>query len=433
MCVFLYNIILLAETRRNTSKVGASRRKSKFLNLFNIVTFPNTFCSHPSGLSGTCYSPSDCRERGGTPGGVCASGFGVCCLFQQLCGKPMGENTTFLMTDVSASSCVYTICKRNPSITLLRLDFTQFDISPPFTCGASSESVACTTTDGPLIGDCIYDSFTVTSPGTRAPPVICGYNTGQHMYVRASEDCNNIIFNFALEKTFTRNWNIQVSQLDEFANQDTLPPSGCLQWHAGTGAGVVSNFNFKDSDSFHLSSQKYSICWRREMGKCSLCFSPGYFALSNVPSKVPSTSTTSWTTKAGFTDSICCSEDSPSANCGTSGANDFIEIDNSRASSASDNSVVGDGSRYCGRFLAVDSSSVTYSAGSTSTVCTAALPFRMRVNFSPGEVLSSTSSSVCSTSSKTGDTVDECSKFRKFGNKKGTLGFQLYWWQVDCS
>ena len=128
----------------------------------------------------------------------------------------------------------------------------------------------------------------------------------------------------------------QVSQLDQFSHQSFLPPPGCLQWLTGTGAGVVKNFNYKDSDSFHLSSQSYSICWRREKGKCSLCFSPGYFGLSNVPSKVPSSSTTSWSTKAGFTDSICCSADSPSANCGTSGANDFIEIENSRASSASD-------------------------------------------------------------------------------------------------
>merc|ERR1712013_41809 len=143
--------------------------------------------------------------------------------------------------------------------------------------------------------------------------------------------------------------------------------------------------------------------------------------------------TTSWSTKAGFTDSICCSADSPSANCGTSGANDFIEIENSRASSASDSTTNGDGTRYCGRFFAVDSSTVTYKAGATSTVCTAALPFRMRVHFSPGEVLSSTSSTVCSTRSSSGDTVDECSKFRKFGNSRGTLGFQLHWWQVDCS
>ena len=164
-------------------------------------------------MNGTCYSPSDCRERGGSAGGVCASGFGVCCMFQQHCGKAMGENTTYLQTDVSSSACMYTICKSNPFISLLRLDFNQFDIAPPFTCRGSSASVSCSTTDGPLIGDCIYDSFTVTSPGSIAPPVICGYNTGQHMYVPASDDCNSIIFNLALSKSHTRNWSIKVHVL----------------------------------------------------------------------------------------------------------------------------------------------------------------------------------------------------------------------------
>ena len=55
------------------------------------------------------------------------------------------------------------------------------ELAQPFTCGSSSTPVQCSTTDGPLIGDCLYDSLTVTSPGNPAPPVICGYNTGQHM------------------------------------------------------------------------------------------------------------------------------------------------------------------------------------------------------------------------------------------------------------
>ena len=43
--------------------------------------------------------------------------------------------------------------------------------------------------------------------------------------------------------------------------------------------GVVQNFNFKDVNSFHLSSQRYSICWRRERGYCALCLAVGYFGL----------------------------------------------------------------------------------------------------------------------------------------------------------
>ena len=47
----------------------------------------------------------------------------------------------------------YKVCKCNPLISQIRLDFTTFELAPPFTCGSSSTSVTCTTTDGPLIGN----------------------------------------------------------------------------------------------------------------------------------------------------------------------------------------------------------------------------------------------------------------------------------------
>ena len=67
--------------------------------------------------------------------------------------------------------CIYTICRANPNVILLRLDFDEFNIAQPFTCGSSSTSVACTTSDGPRIGDCIYDSMTVTTPGSPVRPL----------------------------------------------------------------------------------------------------------------------------------------------------------------------------------------------------------------------------------------------------------------------
>ena len=51
------------------------------------------------------------------------------------------------------------------------------------------------------------------------------------------------------------------------------------------------------------------------------------------------------------------------------------------------------------------------------------------------QVLSSTAANVCGTSratALTGDTSDECSSFRTYGQRKGTLGFQLNYWQTDC-
>ena len=419
---------------------GGRSRHQKFLNLFSVIRFSNTPCHGIEGVNGTCYTKKECGIRGGQVSGSCAGGFGVCCTFSLGCGSMTSENCTYLTTDTSTSMCDYTVCKCNPDITLLRLDFAEFELAQPFTCGSSSTPVQCGVSDGPLIGDCIYDTFTVTSPGNPSPPVICGYNTGQHMYVEASDLCNKIVINMELLKVFTRRWDIKVTQYEGTQDQRFLAPPGCLQWLTGS-LGTIQNFNFKDENSYHLSSQRYSICWRRERGKCSLCMAIGYFGMSNVPSKVPSSSTTPWTRLAGYSDSICCSEDSPTANCGTAGANDFIEIEGARQPPANGVFNVGDGNRFCGRWLGLGGPTTvvptyTYSAqNALRTICTQVIPYRLRVTFSDGEVLSSTAANVCGTSrptAATGDTEDECSEFRLYGNRKGTLGFQLDWWQNDC-
>ena len=36
------------------------------------------------------------------------------------------------------------------------------------------------------------DTLTVSNPGFSNPPTICGYNTGQHMWVPAADSCNQI-------------------------------------------------------------------------------------------------------------------------------------------------------------------------------------------------------------------------------------------------
>ena len=169
-----------------------------------------------SGINGTCYTKKECGKRGGSLSGSCAGGFGVCCTFSLGCGAMTSENCTYLSTDVSSSSCAYTICKCNPEVKLLRLDFTEFDIAQPFTCGSSSTPVQCGISDGPLIGDCIYDSLTVTTPSSPAPLVTWawGYNTWQHMYVEASSLCNKIVINMELLKVSTRKWDINVTQYD---------------------------------------------------------------------------------------------------------------------------------------------------------------------------------------------------------------------------
>ena len=33
---------------------------------------------------------------------------------------------------------------------------------------------------GSSLGDCVTDSFSITSPGSEGTPIICGFNSGQH-------------------------------------------------------------------------------------------------------------------------------------------------------------------------------------------------------------------------------------------------------------
>jgi len=33
---------------------------------------------------------------------------------------------------------------------------------------------------GASLGDCVTDSFSITTPGSEGTPVICGFNSGQH-------------------------------------------------------------------------------------------------------------------------------------------------------------------------------------------------------------------------------------------------------------
>ena len=46
---------------------------------------------------------------------------------------------------------------------------------------------------------CLIDTFQVTNPGGPTPPTICGTNSGEHMYVESSAQCNVLDFAFGNE------------------------------------------------------------------------------------------------------------------------------------------------------------------------------------------------------------------------------------------
>ena len=136
----------------------------------------------------------------------------------------------------------------------------------------------------------MYDQFNVMSPGHASPPTICGYNTGQHMFVPMSDQC--ITINIDIDTTLSTNvvarkWTMKIIQYE--AGNQMAPDGNCLQYLT-LDYGTIANFNYdttasgsvaaaaaqaaSTSQQYHLSNQHYDICIRRKQGYCSMCFSP---------------------------------------------------------------------------------------------------------------------------------------------------------------
>merc|ERR1719435_699224 len=188
----LVTVCRATEAEGNKTAEDDHDRAKKALSVFSVVTFPNSACGASTGFNGTCYTSSECSSKGGTASGTCASSFGVCCVFSLSCGGSSSANNSYAIissysTSSDADPCSYTFCKTNTDVCKLRIDFDKMVLAGPW--GISSTAVV---TDGPRATDCGYDTLTVTNPGGASPPIICGYNTGQHMFIPASDSCNTI-------------------------------------------------------------------------------------------------------------------------------------------------------------------------------------------------------------------------------------------------
>ena len=126
-------------------------------------------------------------------------------------------------------------------------------------------------------GDCVTDTMTISSPGKIGSPIICGYNTDQHMILDVGLGCQQVNFNIGAT-TSTRSWDIYVTQYT-CGQEDLGGPPGCLQYHTGT-TGLLKNFGYPSSNSAtatdvstsHLQNQMYQICIRRSSGYCYICY-----------------------------------------------------------------------------------------------------------------------------------------------------------------
>ena len=120
------------------------------------------------------------------------------------------------------------------------------------------------------VSRCIDDQFSVTSPGNAAPPVICGTNTGDHMYVNVNDGstCSDLVFQLSATATVTRSWAIKITQFS--CDDANKAPEGCLQYFFGSTTGTLRSFN--KANNAHLADQNQAICIRRESNTCQICY-----------------------------------------------------------------------------------------------------------------------------------------------------------------
>ena len=228
------------------------------MSIFTIVTFPNDPCMTGTGNNGTCYSASDCSKLSGRASGSCASGFGVCCLFTSGCGETIVNNGTYFQnsgypsTYDSVGACGATINKCSSGICQIRLDFYDFVLAQPE--GTDHQ--------------CQDDQF-IISGGANPVPVICGTNTGAHVYVDFPVEplTLSVVTN---GNSFSRSFSIKVSQIE--CSSLLRAREGCMQYFTGVSGNFFS-FNYNNANGLMLSNMDYTICVRMGRNFCGIQYS----------------------------------------------------------------------------------------------------------------------------------------------------------------
>lgn len=153
---------------------------------------------------------------------------------------------------------------RQPNVCQIRLDFLKFDL------------------DRPRTGICENDRFVVSGQASNSIiPPICGYNSGQHMYIDLDPgNFSPVTLNVITIGGRPRIFDIRVTYIG--CNSPHKAPSNCLQYQNSL-IGQIKSFNFEEfqvgSGTGYLSGMDYSICFKKPSGYCSITYSvPRQFA-----------------------------------------------------------------------------------------------------------------------------------------------------------
>ncbi|KAL5279938.1 hypothetical protein ACFFRR_004140 [Megaselia abdita] len=275
--------------RQQHVEIVNRKRNERVLHLFPVPV--DGECLSTDGRRiGACFNAYECRNKGGKASGDCAMGFGVCCIFVADCDQTITNNITYLvspnfpsaMANDNITSCGVHVQIMNEEISQLRIDFYHFSLGQP----------------NRTTGVCDGDFFQISATNLSNPVIVCGQNSGQHIYydVGRSSQSNprpmngnfsfseepmeprqsfstspeiiSLSLNFSDRYLPNRLWEMRISQIP-FSQK---APLDCRQYYTGM-EGVVQTFNFADNGR-HLANQNYRICIRQETGMCSIVYQP---------------------------------------------------------------------------------------------------------------------------------------------------------------
>ncbi|RWS25426.1 uncharacterized protein B4U80_13081 [Leptotrombidium deliense] len=234
--------------------------------------------------NGTCMSMNECEKQSGISGGNCGiNRGGICCLFIYSCGNVSKNNLTYFTNPdwplgfQEPFSCSLKVNKINNDICQLKLDFEDFRIVGPQVGEQPFRYYPSISQSPNILGavnrhsNCKDDVFIVNHANRNFQiPLICGVNTGQHMYIPVHHsNSDSILLTFLTGiNQLQRYWKIKITQLS-CTSREQLAPEGCLQYHT-TPTGTVTSFNFQGDH--YLQNIDYSICIKRPIDMCFLTF-----------------------------------------------------------------------------------------------------------------------------------------------------------------
>ncbi|XP_026488029.2 uncharacterized protein LOC113394814 isoform X1 [Vanessa tameamea] len=268
---FLYKNVTASnkEEKRGFLSPGSIFSLGKVLNFFPVGGEKEC---QPSGFTiaraGICLNPYDCRQRDGKASGDCAHGFGVCCVFEVTCGAVVQNNLTYFMSPgfpelwTGEKECAINIEKTHGGIMQLRIDFVHFTIGQP----------------NRKTGECDEDAMILGEGATNF--TVCGQNHAQHIYYTLSSTSETreagelpsakstpLVIRMR-GSDMPRLWLLRLAQMPLAQSS----PHNCLQYYINDN-GTLKTFNYA-SNGRHLASQEYRACVRRNVGFCSIRYTP---------------------------------------------------------------------------------------------------------------------------------------------------------------